>query len=464
MAEAQRRFSVPRGAPNPTLLHSHDPAKIEAEQAYQRGDYERTIELATTVLSMNSADHVALYLRGSARVESGQAHSDARLVREGIADAREAIRLSSGTDANYFLPYLYGMTTLAAIENKKSHAEVAVTVAGQALAKASLKPEQRANLLYQRAMAHTFLKAFEAAVRDYSEALRLESSHLGAHIGLADAHAASGNTQKATEAFAAAVKAFPSSPLIHNNFGMYLQQQGRFDDSILEFTRALEADPRYSVAYTNRGYTSFEQGDLEAAENDFSASLAIQDEPLVRSLRGTARLAHGKLQEARDDYRQVVERDGKNPLAHADLGFASFFAGDYAAAQQAFDSAMKLDAQLRYLAPWCYWSMVLAGQADEAKARFAKLPNPDVTQRDWIDHLFAYLNGASAEEELLKHVDQSDSTLRDSQRCEAHFFIGQRKIKSGEAKEADDQFRLAIKTNMKHLSAYRGAQYALKAF
>ena len=70
----------------------HERTKTEAEQAYQRGDYQRAIDLTSSVLRANSRDDVAYYLRSSSRVELGLQERNRKIVRNGIADSREALR------------------------------------------------------------------------------------------------------------------------------------------------------------------------------------------------------------------------------------------------------------------------------------------------------------------------------------------------------------------------------------
>ncbi|HBL48049.1 MAG TPA: hypothetical protein DDZ90_32175, partial [Planctomycetaceae bacterium] len=46
--------------------------KIQADQAQQQGDYAKSIALTSQVLQQKPDDHVAYYLRASARVEAGR--------------------------------------------------------------------------------------------------------------------------------------------------------------------------------------------------------------------------------------------------------------------------------------------------------------------------------------------------------------------------------------------------------
>jgi len=447
------------------LNAAHERAKIKAEKAYHAGNNEKTIEITTNVLRANSRDDVALYLRASARVELGQARADVKILRAGIADARESIRIQATRNLNYYLPYLYGMTILSGIENKKSHAEIAVQIATKVLSQTSASGEDRANLLYQRGMAYSFLQRFDQAARDYSSAIRANPKHLGAYIGAADAYAAAGNKTYALTSFGNAVKAYPSNPLVYNNRGMYLHRINRDSDAIADFTRALEVAPDYFMAYTNRGFVSMESGKADVAEVDFTKSLKINpNQPMVHSLRGTSRLIQGKLQDATADYSVAVQANPRNPMALADLGFAHFFAKDFARAIASFEQAMKIEPELRYLQPWRNWAMAGAGDSSAAIRNANSSLQKKTSDRDWIDRLVLFVAGRTNESQLLSFVDQKDKTVRTAQLCEAHFFIGKKRATEGNSQAANQHFQQALATNAHHLSAYRGAQFALNRF
>lgn len=454
----QRTLRRSPGRTNPL----HEQLKSQAEQAYQAGDYQRSIGLTDQVVRQNPRDHVAFYLRSSARIEQGISSGNAKLIRDGITDARSAISFGGTNQFMYYLPYLYGMTNLSALEQRKEHAEVAVQVAGQVLASRGLSGDNRANILYQRAMAHGHLGKQSAAIADFAAAVQANKAHLGAHVGLADAYSAAGNRQQARQAYDAAIRAFPRNPLVFNNRGMFLQQSGEYGEAVIDFTRALEIDASYFTALTNRGFTLMEQQQAEAAENDFTESLRINgNQPMVYSLRGTARLAQGKTQQALADYRQVAAQDSKNPVAHADLGFASFFAGDYQTAQGAFRQAIALDASHRYLNPWLYASLKASSSAEQAKQAFADETKKPADSRDWVDFLLSFVMGQIDETELLSKISSTDDGLKNSQTCEARFFIGRRLQEAGQAAAAKKSFQAAVATDARHLSAYRGAQLAL---
>lgn len=449
--------------PDPNLLPAHDAARNEADQAYRRADHKKVIDVTSGVLTQNPKDHVALYLRGSSRVDLGVATRDAVLVRAGIADARQAISIKVQDNLNYYLPYLYGMTNLAGLENKPAHAQVAIDFATQLLAQPTLKGEPRSNTLYQRALAYMTKPDHARAIADYQEAIRVTPAHLGARIGLADTLAAAGQNAAAMNAYNDAVKAFPNLPLVYNNRGMFEQSTGKLDDAILDFTKALELDPQFVVALTNRGFVMMNQGRFEEAENDFTESLRIEAaQPMVISLRAGSKLTRGDVNAAIKDYQDVLKWDTKNAVGHAELGFALFFAGKSQEALAEFDQAAELDKSLRFLHPWRYLTMLALGQKQQADAKFATDLAIPVAKREWGDALLIYLGDKLSEQDLRKVINTTDAKAADAQVCEAEFFIGQRKLVAGQKDAAKVHFAAALKSKSTQLSAYRGAKFAVK--
>jgi lipoprotein NlpI len=448
---------------DPNLLPQHEQARQDSDQAYRRGDHKKVIELTSAILAQNPKDHVALYLRASSRIEQGIAVRDAALVRSGITDAREAIAVKQRDNMNYYLPYLYGMTNLSGLENNPAHAKVSVDFATRLLEQPTLKGEERSNTLYQRALAYLVAKDNKSAIADYQEAVRLTPNHLGALVGLADTLAASGQFAPAMNAYNAAVKAHPNLPLVYNNRGMFEQANGKFDDAIADFTKALELDPMFVVALTNRGFVLMSQGRYEEAEIDFSESLRIDAaQPTVLSLRASSKLMRGDLDAAIKDYNDVLKWDTKNPVGHAELGFALFFAGQRAEALTAFETATQLDPKMRFLLPWRYLTMLHLDRKQQADQLFAADLAIPAAKREWSDAILIYLADKQSEQDLRRAINVADAAAAEAQNCEAEYFIGQRKLLAGQAAAAKAHFAAALKSKAKQLSAYRGAMFANK--
>ena len=447
---------------DPLLLPQHDQARTDAEQAYRRSDHKKVIELMSGVLTQNPKDHVALYLRGSSRVDLGGATGDAVLVRAGITDARESITIKQKDNINYYLPYLKGMTSLSLVEKKRTHADVAIDFATKLLAQQTLKGEELSNTYYQRALAYSAIQDPAKAIKDLQDAVRLTPNHLGARVDLGGALAAVGQTAAAMTAYNDAVKAFPSLPLVYNNRGFFLQSTGRGAESIADFTKAIELDPQFLEAISNRGYVLMNLGQNQAAEIDFTQSLTINAaQPSVLSLRAGSKLSRGDIAAAIADYRDVLKWDSKNSFGHAELGFALFFDGKTQDAMVEFEKASELDPKLRFVLPWRYLAMLSLGQKAQADAKFAVDLAIPKEKREWPDQLLSYVGDRQTEQDLRKSINK-DPNAADAQLCEAEFFIGQRKFLGGQKDAAKVHFAAALKSKATQLSAYRGAKLAVK--
>lgn len=432
-----------------------------AEAAYQQGDFDKAIQLADESLRANPSDHVAFYLRGSARVERGLQRRDGQLLRDGIADAREAIRLGGKENMIYYLPYLYGMTSLSIVENRKDHADASVKVADEAIAKAGLKPADKAKLLYQRGLAKGFLGQIDDAARDYQDAIRLDPQLIAAYTASADLLAKAGRADDAKAAFDRAVKAFPNDPLVYNNRGMFLQQSNQPAKAVADYSRAIELDPNYFYAYTNRGVALLQMEDAQSAENDLTASLRLNpNQPMVYGLRGTTRTAQGKFDAAISDHLKALEMVPNNPTALTDLGFAQFFAGKYEDAVRSFEKAMEVNPNFIHLNPWRVAALEELGRKEAAENEFVASFEKPADRRDWIDSVLAFQYGRINADQLLAAVAPNEP-LKTAQLAEAEYFIGRKLAQQGEAAEAQAAFRRTVETGAKHLSAYRGAKFEL---
>lgn len=439
--------------------------KKEAETAYQTGEFAKCIELTTKVLSQNPKDHMALYLRASAHVELGVVRRDGKELRAGIEDARESLRAGGSNEINYYLPYMYGMTSLANMEGRKEHADVVLQVGQNVLSRANLTEEQRANVLYQRAAAYVHLRNIDAATADYQAAIKSYPKHLGAHVGLAESYVVAQQFDKALAAFTAAVETFPDMPLVYNNRGLFQQHQGRLPEAMADFNKALQIDPKFAVAYANRGFTQQAGRNLAQAEADFTEAIKLDpNHPLFRSLRGTCRLSQMNVEGAIEDYNQAIRIDPQNPVAQADLGFAKYFAKDYAGAMASFDQSIALSPNMRYLNPWRAWMLVLQGKLDSLGPILDPTTKRPEADRDWIDQLVLFLNGKISEKDLVTAVEKAtDPKLKTAQSCEAYYFIAERRMQAGDKANAIAFYQQVLTTKAVDLSAYRGAQFALKA-
>lgn len=450
----------------PTVVNQqHEQLKTDADKAYRAGDYVKTIELTGRVLGANPKDDVALYLRGSARVELGARTGEVQLVREGIADSREAISVSNRLKLDYYMPYLFGMSQLAALENKPTHAETARTVATQLLDMQKVTTAEKANIAYQRAQLNLQLQDNAAALADFAKAVEYDPKHLAAQLGRCDLLFRTGKPEDVEKAYAEAVERFPQEPLVFNNRGMFFQSFGRSDEAVADFNHAIELNPKFGPAYTNRAFSKLQSGQFTDALADLNKTVEIDPrQPSAYSLRGTAFLQTGDAKSALTDYEAALKLDPNSPQLRADVGFAQFFDGQYEPAVASFESAQEVDSHARFLNPWRAAALVAAGRKADAEQRFAETIAKSAANRDWFDQLVLLLLGKANDNDVLAAISGGDEQRADAQHCEAYYFIGEKLLLDDKRADAEPFFRQALDSKSVHLSAYRGAQFALGEF
>lgn len=438
----------------------------DADKAYEESRYDDALRISQKLLEADPKNAEALFIRAASRVEMGVETGDTAMVRDGVADARSAIEISQSKLPKYYLPYLYGMTNLSLLEDRPEHVQTSISVATQIIEKLPMEDEDKAHIYYQRGLARLqFDDSVDNAVADFQGAIKLEPKHMAALTAIADAYAMSEQNDKALVAYNKFIEAHPDHPIGYNNRGMFHKQLDKNTEALADFKKAVEIEPQFFVAQINLGYIQVEMGKPADAEKTFTNALALQPEnPSVLGLRANARLRQGNSEGAISDYAKAIELAPQSPLAYADLGFAYFFLKKYDQAYVQFDQAMNINGKLRFLDPWIYASMVLAGQVQEANSRFAGTLAKPSSERDWIDLLTLYLMGKVNEDKLIASVNPDDPAVSNAQTCEAHYFIGLRQSNLTGKSDADPHFEACLKTGAAHLSAFRAAQFELQQF
>ncbi len=96
----------------------------------------------------------------------------------------------------------------------------------------------------------------------------------------------------------------------HYDSGIALDNKGDFDGGIEEYTKAIEADPRFVKAYINRGIDREQKYQFDAAVADLSKAIELDPFNLQAHMsRGASRLRTKDLDGAVADYTKLIEID-----------------------------------------------------------------------------------------------------------------------------------------------------------
>lgn len=136
----------------------------------------------------------------------------------------------------------------------------------------------RARIHTELAAGYYELRNMSVALEEVNIALRADSGYGPAHNVAGLVYAALKEDRRAEQHFAQALRIDPLDSDAHNNYGWYLCQSGREQESIKYFLAALR-NPLYQNAdrsYVNAGLCSRRRGDLAGAEEYFLSALKVR--------------------------------------------------------------------------------------------------------------------------------------------------------------------------------------------
>jgi len=163
----------------------------------------------------------------------------------------------------------------------------------------SLEIEPKAEIYSDLGFTLARLGNSEAARADYQKALELDPKCASAHYTLAVTFVQEGTFGEAESHYRQALAAKPTAET-HNGLGYALARQGRTDEAVAEFRKAIDVDPKFTPAYNNLAETLAQQGKLEEAQHYYERSLAQKPSAAVYNALGVVLRRLGKMNEAAD--------------------------------------------------------------------------------------------------------------------------------------------------------------------
>jgi len=139
-----------------------------------------------------------------------------------------------------------------------------------------------------------------------------------------------GRYDEAVEAYHRALEIRANFPVALSNLGNTLKQLGKLDEAIASCQKALEYQPDYSTAYNNLGVAYVAQGDLDAAQATFEKSLELMPDGVVAHANLAAALVKkGDFAAGTAQSEAALKIDPKYAEAHKNLSIVWLLMGDF---------------------------------------------------------------------------------------------------------------------------------------
>ena len=234
----------------------------------------------------------------------------------------------------------------------QADAQSRAAACSKALQSRQLKPDEIALARLTRGIARTASGDKALAGEDYIDAVqrydRLIDPNNPNSLALyrrAVALDASGQTDKAMEDYSAAIKADPKSSLAFLGRGVLLAVRKRaYDRAIEDFDKVLVIEPDNVEALVSRGDAFGQLGDLGRAMADLNRAVALApDKPTVLLARGQIESRRGNLAGAARDYEAALKLDPRYADAMINLAAIRSMQGQSGAAVELLDQAIAID-------------------------------------------------------------------------------------------------------------------------
>jgi predicted O-linked N-acetylglucosamine transferase (SPINDLY family) len=227
----------------------------------------------------------------------------------------------------------------------------------------------------------------ERARAAWQRALALAPRDPEAHFRIGDFERRRGNHGAAIVAYEAALASGSHNPVLLNNLGLSLQEQGRLDEAVRFFAEAAEREPALAQAHANLGDALRRQHRYADAIGAYTRALALQPNvaQLWRNL-GACRHRSGAFGGAREAFERALALEPNGVEALTSLAASLTAEGRYAEAlpllkrtlQLSPDAAQAQSTLLYAQLHTCDWGELERG-VERARARLGRPDAPVVS-------------------------------------------------------------------------------------
>ncbi|MGL5061013.1 MAG: tetratricopeptide repeat protein, partial [Microcoleus sp.] len=253
-------------------------------------------------------------------------------IKEAIAACQQALKIRPD--------YLHAYVTLGNALQAEGKIEAAIRSYSQALEFQPNFAEVRANI----GSMYFKMGRLPEAIVHYQQAISISPNLAGAHWNLGKVYHKAGNTEAAIDCFKRTSELNPQlvGADFHFNLGNRLLSQGKRDEAVASYEKAIAIKPDWAEAYANIGSARSQQGNIEAAITHYQKALALKPELAVLNYNlGNSFLQQYNYEAGINHYREALKVNSEWPEVHANMGNAFSMLGQLEEADISYQQALK---------------------------------------------------------------------------------------------------------------------------
>jgi len=276
------------------------------------------------------------------------------------------------------------------------------------------------------------------------------------------AYGASNQLEAAIADFTAALKIKPdATDALYNRAAVYVRLD-RLDLALADYDSVLKLAPNDADTFYQRAWVYARRGQDTAAIADLGAVLRQQPDDADALLdRGGLYIRSGQFAFAADDFSQIIKNNPKAAAAYYNRGRAAFAKGDFAAAASDFAAAYDARDGNPYAALRAYLALArLKSKTGDPKALLQK-SLAKYGDGQWPAPIVSLYLGGLTPQALLQETAASTAQDAPRLRCEANYYLGEWALLKDDKKAAQDYFRAAVETGARNAIEFIDASLRL---
>lgn len=139
---------------------------------------------------------------------------------------------------------------------------------------------------------------------------------------------------------------FPENEEYHNRLGVMYYRQGKYEQAINYYNKAISIDDASALFYENRGLAFLYRLQYEKAEADFLRSMELNPVASIYNNLGVLYYRMGNMDNAIKYYTEAIKLNEQEPVYHENIGLAYEKKQDDEKALACFEQAVSLEKEL----------------------------------------------------------------------------------------------------------------------
>jgi eukaryotic-like serine/threonine-protein kinase len=186
---------------------------------------------------------------------------------------------------------------------------------------------------------------YEKAAAQFQQAVQLEPANDRAYVNLAGAYQHLNQPDKAEDTYKRAIAVRPQYWRVYSFLGSFYIAQADYEKAAVMFRRATELDPDSYLAFNNLGAALLYAGKDDEAAQAFEKSIAIRPTSDAHSNVAVAQFRLHRFKNSVLNFKEALKFDDTNYQTWGNMGDASYYGGDTAAAMESYRKAITLAEQ-----------------------------------------------------------------------------------------------------------------------